>query len=57
VLLVCDQATAGRVPAGDIPRVVVDDEVCAVAVAAFPAARLDDRERIARSVVPVILRG
>jgi nonribosomal peptide synthetase DhbF len=48
MLLVCDQAMAARVPAGDIPRVVVDDEICAAAVAAFPSARLDDGERIAR---------
>ena len=47
VLLVCDQATAGRVPGGDVPRVVVDDEACAAAVAGFAAARLDDRERVA----------
>ena len=48
VLLVCDQVMAARVPAGDIARVVVDDEVCAAAVAGFPAARLDDGERAAR---------
>jgi non-ribosomal peptide synthetase component F len=47
VLLVCDQVMAARVPGGGIPRVVVDDEVCAAAVAGFPAARLEDRERVA----------
>nr|MDQ2816459.1 amino acid adenylation domain-containing protein [Actinomycetota bacterium] len=50
VLVLCDQATAGRVPAGDIPRVVVDDEACAAAVAGLSAARLDDRERLAALV-------
>jgi len=47
VLVVCDRVTAARVPDGDVPRVVVDDAVCAVAVAAFAAKRLDDRERVA----------
>jgi len=47
VLLVCDRVTAARVPDGDVPRVVVDDAVCAAAVAAFAAERLDDRERVA----------
>ena len=47
VLLVCDQVMAGRVPAGDIVRVVVDDAVCAAAVAGFPTGRLEDRERAA----------
>ena len=48
MLLVCDQAMDARVPAEDIPRVVVDDEIGAAAVAAFPAAQLDHRERIAQ---------
>ena len=47
VLLVCDRAVAGRVPAGDVPRVVVDEKECAAALAALPAAQLADRERIA----------
>jgi nonribosomal peptide synthetase DhbF len=46
VLLVCDRMMAARVPGGDVPRVVVDDAVCTVAVAAFAAGRLDDRERV-----------
>ena len=50
VLLVCDRVMAGRVPGGDVPRVVVDDEVCVAAVAGFPAARLEDRDRHARLV-------
>ena len=50
VLVVCDQATAGRVRAGDIPREVVDDEACAAAVAGLSAARLDNRERLAALV-------
>jgi amino acid adenylation domain-containing protein len=47
VLLVCDQAMVGRAPAGILPWVVVDDEACAVAVAGFAAAPLEDRERAA----------
>jgi amino acid adenylation domain-containing protein len=47
VLLVCDRAAAGRVPAGDVPRTVVDDPVTAAAVAALPGARLGDGERTA----------
>ncbi|HSZ30822.1 MAG TPA: AMP-binding protein, partial [Pseudonocardiaceae bacterium] len=50
VLLVCDRVMAGRVPGADVPRVIVDDEVCVAAVAGFPAARLEDRERHARLV-------
>ena len=50
VLAVCDQATARTVRAGDIPRVVVDDEACTAAVAGLSAARLDDRERLAALV-------
>ncbi|MGD0067932.1 MAG: amino acid adenylation domain-containing protein, partial [Streptosporangiaceae bacterium] len=50
VLVVCDQATAGKVRTGDIPRVVVDDEACAAAVAGLSAARLDDRDRLAALV-------
>ncbi len=45
VLLACDQATAGRMPAGDMPRIVVDDPACAVAVASFPATRPQDQDR------------
>ena len=48
--MVCDQATAGRARAGDIPREVVDDEACAAAVAGLSAARLDNRERLAALV-------
>ena len=47
VLLVCDRVMAARVPGGDVPQVVVDDAVCAMAVAAFAAGRLDDTERVA----------
>jgi nonribosomal peptide synthetase DhbF len=47
VLLVCDGVTSGRAPGGDVPRVVVDDAVCAAAVAACAAGRLDDRDRVA----------
>ncbi|MGD0065288.1 MAG: amino acid adenylation domain-containing protein [Streptosporangiaceae bacterium] len=47
VLLVCDQAMATQVPTGDVPRVVVDDAVCAAAVAGFAAGRLADAERVA----------
>jgi len=35
VLLACDRASAGRVPDGGVPRVVVDDQACAAAVAMF----------------------
>ncbi|HEY2577487.1 MAG TPA: AMP-binding protein, partial [Streptosporangiaceae bacterium] len=48
VLLACDRGTAGRVPGGDIPRVVVDDAAVVAAVAGFPAARLGDRDRAFR---------
>jgi nonribosomal peptide synthetase DhbF len=47
VLLVCDRVTGARLPGADVPRVVVDDEACAAAVAAFAEARLADRERAA----------
>jgi amino acid adenylation domain-containing protein len=46
-LLVCDQATAASVPAGDVSRVVIDDAACAAAVATFPAGWLGDRDRAA----------
>ncbi len=39
VLLACDQATAGRMPVSGVPRIVVDDEARAAAVATFPATR------------------
>jgi amino acid adenylation domain-containing protein len=45
-LLVCDRAVAERVPAGDVPRVVVDDEAVAAAVAGLPG----NRERLALPV-------
>ena len=45
VLLACDRASAGRVPDGGVPRVVVDDQACAAAVAMFPATRLVDEDR------------
>jgi amino acid adenylation domain-containing protein len=48
VLLVCDRGSAGRVPSGDLPRVVVDDAGTAAAVAGLPAAPLADGERLAR---------
>src|SRR6185437_8174761 len=38
VLVACDRVTAGRVPVGGVPLVVVDDPACVAAVAAFPAA-------------------
>ena len=47
VLLVCDQVMAGRVPGGDIARVVVDDEGTAAAVAGLPTGPLADGERAA----------
>ena len=47
MLLVCDQVMAARVPAGDVPRVVADDDACATAVAAFPDRRLENRDRTA----------
>ncbi|HZR54685.1 MAG TPA: amino acid adenylation domain-containing protein, partial [Streptosporangiaceae bacterium] len=45
VLLVCDQATAGRIPGDDIPRIVVDDQARAAAVAACAATGLLDEDR------------
>ena len=39
MLLVCDRAMAAKVPAGDIPHVVVDDEICAAAVSPSSSAR------------------
>ena len=47
VLLVCDRGSAGRVPSGDVPRVVVDDEGMAAAVSRLPAGPLADAERLA----------
>ncbi len=47
VLLVCDQAMTDRVPAGDVPRMVVDDEVTGAEVAGFDAAALRDQDRLA----------
>jgi amino acid adenylation domain-containing protein len=47
VLLACDRATAARVPAGDVPQVVIDDAACVAAVAAFLAGPLADRDRVA----------
>jgi amino acid adenylation domain-containing protein len=46
MLLVCDQAMAGRVPIADIPRVVMDAEDCATVMAALAADGLADSERI-----------
>src|SRR6202020_2899909 len=46
VLLACDQVTAGRLPAGEAPRIVVDDETCAAVVATFPATRPDRAARL-----------
>src|ERR1700677_583357 len=46
VLLACDLVTAGRVPAGDVPRVVIDDPGCVAAVAALGGGRLGDRDRV-----------
>src|ERR1700722_13202070 len=48
VLLACDQVTARRLPAGEVPRIVVDDQACAAVVAAFPATRLADSDRAVR---------
>src|ERR1022692_794258 len=45
VLLACDQATAGRMPGGGVPRIVVDDQACAAVVTTFPATRLQDQDR------------
>src|SRR6266487_4970711 len=45
VLLACDQATAGRMPGGGVPRIVVDDRACAAAVTTFPGTLLRDRDR------------
>src|SRR6202453_2827920 len=45
VLLACDQATAGRMPGGSIPRIIVDDQPCAAAVTRFPATPLTDQDR------------
>jgi nonribosomal peptide synthetase DhbF len=45
VLLACDRASAGRVPGGGVPRVIVDDRACAAAVARFPATRVEDEDR------------
>ncbi len=47
VLLVCDQVMAAQLPGGEVPRVVVDDPVCAGAVAGLAAGRLADAERVA----------
>src|ERR1022692_3010158 len=41
----CDQATAGRLPGGSVPRRVVDDQACAAVVTTFPATRLQDQDR------------
>ncbi len=40
VLLACDQVTARRLPAVEVPRIIVDDQACAAVVATFPATRL-----------------
>ncbi len=45
VLLACDQATAGRMPVGGVPRIVVDDQACAVEVATSPATRPQDQDQ------------
>src|SRR5580658_7544836 len=50
VLLVCDRGSAGRMPSGDVPRVVVDDEGTAAAVSGLPAGPLADAERLAPMV-------
>ncbi|HWN62179.1 MAG TPA: amino acid adenylation domain-containing protein, partial [Streptosporangiaceae bacterium] len=50
VLLVCDRGSAGRVPSGDVPRVVVDDEGTAAAVSGLLAGPLTDGERLAPPV-------
>ena len=47
VLLVCDRGSVGRLPSGDVPRVVVDDEGTAAAVSGLPAGPLADGERLA----------
>jgi len=47
VLLVCDRGSAGRMPPGDVPRVVADDEGTAAAVSGLPAGPLADTERLA----------
>ena len=43
VLVACDRVTAGRVPGGGVPRVVVDDRACVAAVAGLPGTGLTDR--------------
>ncbi len=46
VLVACDQATAGRMPGGGVPRVIVDDQACSAAVTTFPATALEDEDRV-----------
>jgi nonribosomal peptide synthetase DhbF len=47
MLLACDQVMAARMPSGDVPRVVLDDEGTAAAVSGLSAGPLADEERLA----------